>query len=135
MNDDAEGGTGTAIAAVRHDASLLGEQDVYLFNEGSHLRLHEKLGAHLGTVDGVAGVHFAVWAPNAASVAVMGDWNGWSKSAQMLRQLIELGFELDELFDTAVGGESEFFVVDVHDWFSLMSSSGTSTSSPNFEAT
>ena len=84
-DDDGRGGTGTAIVAVRHDASLLGEQDVYLFNEGSHLRLYEKLGAHAGTVDGVAGVHFAVWAPNAASVAVMGDWNGWSKTAQQLR--------------------------------------------------
>jgi 1,4-alpha-glucan branching enzyme len=69
---------------VRHDASLLGEQDVYLFAEGSHVRLHEKLGAHPGRVDGVDGVHFAVWAPNAASVAVMGDWNGWSKDAQPL---------------------------------------------------
>ena len=74
-----------APATVRYDVSLLGEQDVYLFNEGSHLRLHERLGAHPGVVDGVAGVHFAVWAPNAASVAVMGDWNGWSKDAQPLR--------------------------------------------------
>lgn len=86
MNDDASTGTSpTTIAAVRHDASLLGEQDVYLFNEGSHLRLYERLGAHPGVVDGTAGVHFAVWAPNAASVAVMGDWNGWSKTAQTLR--------------------------------------------------
>ncbi|MBY0277604.1 1,4-alpha-glucan branching protein GlgB [Candidatus Binatia bacterium] len=87
MNVDTTSGTSTALAlaAVRHDASLLGEQDVYLFNEGSHLRLYERLGAHPGVVDGAAGVHFAVWAPNAASVAVMGDWNGWSKTAQQLR--------------------------------------------------
>ena len=89
-NESAAGGTGR-IAAVRHDASLFGEQDLYLFNEGSHLRLHERLGAHPGVVDGVAGVHFAVWAPNAASVAVMGDWNGWSKSAQQLRVRGESG--------------------------------------------
>jgi 1,4-alpha-glucan branching enzyme len=84
MNDE---GTTTSpgAAAVRYDASLLGEQDVYLFNEGSHLRLHEKLGSHAGIVDGVAGVHFAVWAPNAAAVTVMGDFNGWSKTAHELR--------------------------------------------------
>jgi 1,4-alpha-glucan branching enzyme len=85
MNDDAGSGTGATITEVRHDASLLGEQDLYLFNEGSHLRLHERLGAHPGVVDRTAGVHFAVWAPNAASVAVMGDWNGWSRDAQPLR--------------------------------------------------
>jgi 1,4-alpha-glucan branching enzyme len=83
MNDESTSPT-SALAPVRHDASLLGEQDLYLFNEGSHLRLYERLGAHLGNVDGKTGVHFAVWAPNAASVAVMGDWNGWSKDAQPL---------------------------------------------------
>src|SRR5438270_479484 len=84
MNDE---GTSTApgTAAVRHDASLLGEQDLYLFNEGSHLRLQDKLGSHPGVVDGLAGTHFAVWAPNAAAVTVMGDFNGWSKTAHELR--------------------------------------------------
>jgi 1,4-alpha-glucan branching enzyme len=60
--------------------SPLTEQDLYLFNEGTHFRLHEKLGAHPGTnADGATGVWFAVWAPNAASVSVIGDWNGWDK--------------------------------------------------------
>jgi len=85
MNDDHPTVAATPPAPVRHDVSPLGEQDVYLFAEGSHLRLWEKLGSHPGVVDGVAGTHFAVWAPNAASVAVMGDWNGWSKGAQELR--------------------------------------------------
>jgi 1,4-alpha-glucan branching enzyme len=66
--------------AVRHDPSLLSDQDVYLFNEGTHLRLWEKLGAHL--VEG--GVRFAVWAPNADSVAVMGDWNDWDHASDQL---------------------------------------------------
>ena len=110
-DDDGRGGTGTAIVAVRHDASLLGEQDVYLFNEGSHLRLYEKLGAHAGTVDGVAGVHFAVWAPNAASVAVMGDWNGCSKSAQPLRVRGASGVWEGFIPDIARGAAYKYHVV------------------------
>lgn len=56
------------------------DQDLYLFNEGTHFRLWEKLGAHLGTNEaGEAGTWFAVWAPNAAQVSVTGDWNCWDK--------------------------------------------------------
>ncbi|MBM4246744.1 MAG: 1,4-alpha-glucan branching protein GlgB [Deltaproteobacteria bacterium] len=113
MSDEAVGAAGP-IAAVRHDASLLGEQDVYLFNEGSHLRLQERLGAHLGVVDGVAGAHFAVWAPNAASVAVMGDWNGWSKSAQQLRVRGESGVWEGFLPGVVRGAAYKYHVVSRH---------------------
>jgi 1,4-alpha-glucan branching enzyme len=65
--------------------TLLDAQDLYLFNEGSHLRLWEKLGAHLVRVDGRDGAFFAVWAPNAERVAVIGDWNGWNPAAHPLR--------------------------------------------------
>jgi 1,4-alpha-glucan branching enzyme len=65
--------------------SLLDAQDLYLFNEGTHLRLWEKLGSHLVRVDGVDGVFFAVWAPNAERVSVIGDWNGWIGAAHPLR--------------------------------------------------
>ncbi|MFI5314620.1 MAG: 1,4-alpha-glucan branching protein GlgB [Myxococcota bacterium] len=65
--------------------TLLDAQDLYLFNEGSHLRLWEKLGAHPLRVDGVDGVHFAVWAPNAERVSAIGDWNGWDGAAHPLR--------------------------------------------------
>ena len=51
--------------------------DIYLWAEGSHFRAYEKLGAHLTERDGVAGTHFAVWAPNAREVSVIGDFNGW----------------------------------------------------------
>jgi 1,4-alpha-glucan branching enzyme len=63
---------------------LLGDKDLYFFNEGTHLHLYEKLGAHLLTKDGEAGTYFAVWAPNAAQVSVMGDFNGWDKSSHLL---------------------------------------------------
>ncbi len=57
--------------------TLLTEKDSYLFKEGSHFRLFEKLGAHALTVGGVAGTLFSVWAPNAERVSVVGDFNGW----------------------------------------------------------
>jgi 1,4-alpha-glucan branching enzyme len=63
---------------IRHDFSLLSDQDYYLFNEGSHYRIHEKLGAHAATVDGESGTCFSVWAPNAQEVSVLGDFNGWN---------------------------------------------------------
>ncbi|TFG94664.1 MAG: 1,4-alpha-glucan branching protein GlgB, partial [Myxococcales bacterium] len=69
------------------DATILTDQDLHLFNEGTHLRLWEKLGAHPTVERRRAGTRFAVWAPNAESVAVMGDWNDWSKDADPLAQL------------------------------------------------
>jgi alpha-1,4-glucan:alpha-1,4-glucan 6-glycosyltransferase len=64
--------------------SLLTKDDLYLFNEGSHLRLYEKLGARPWTVQGAKGTHFAVWAPNAERVSVIGDFNGWSRETHPL---------------------------------------------------
>jgi len=69
---------------VRYDISLLTDDDLYLFNEGNHFRLYNKLGAHLLTVDGVNGTYFAVWAPDAEQVFVMGDFNGWNKASHPL---------------------------------------------------
>ncbi len=65
--------------------SLLTEQDIYYFREGSHSRLYRVLGAHPQVVDGKAGVQFGVWAPNAERVAVIGDFNGWDRNAAPLR--------------------------------------------------
>jgi 1,4-alpha-glucan branching enzyme len=59
------------------DVRVLTEYDLYLFGEGNHTRIYDKLGAHPMTLDGVEGVHFAVWAPNANRVSVVGDFNGW----------------------------------------------------------
>ena len=64
-----------------------GEQDLHLFNEGTNYRAYRTLGAHLGEVDGVRGVSFAVWAPNAERLAVMGDFNAWDKDGLQLRPL------------------------------------------------
>jgi len=69
----------TQIAPVDYSFSLLTNDDLYLFNEGSHLRLYEKMGSHIVTVGGVRGVYFAVWAPDAEQVFVTGDFNEWGK--------------------------------------------------------
>ncbi len=65
--------------------SDFGEMDLHLIGEGTHLNLYEKLGAHLTSIDGVVGVRFAVWAPNAARVSVVGDFNQWDGRRHMMR--------------------------------------------------
>ena len=65
----------------------LNKEDLYLFNEGRQFRLHQHLGAHPGSVGGVPGTRFAVWAPHAASVSVIGDFNGWNRVAHPLTHL------------------------------------------------
>ncbi len=66
-------------------STLLTDFDLHLFGEGTHFRTWEKLGAHLRVVNGVAGVHFAVWAPNASRVSVIGDFNGWNPARHLLQ--------------------------------------------------
>jgi 1,4-alpha-glucan branching enzyme len=70
---------------LRYDVSLFTNDDLHLFNEGTHFRLYDKLGAHLLTHEGVDGTYFAVWAPNARNVFVMGNFNGWSKTSHPLQ--------------------------------------------------
>jgi 1,4-alpha-glucan branching enzyme len=70
---------------IRYDCSLITDEDLYLFNEGSHFRLYEKLGAHPVDLSGEQGVYFAVWAPNAEQVFVIGDLNQWDESRHPLR--------------------------------------------------
>src|SRR3954447_1778401 len=65
--------------------SRLTGDDLHLYNEGTHQRLYEKLGAHPCVLDGTHGTYFAVWAPNAEQVSVPGDWNGWNRGADVLR--------------------------------------------------
>jgi 1,4-alpha-glucan branching enzyme len=72
--------TVTGHPQVHYDVSLLTDQDLHLFNEGTHYRLHDKLGAHTMRAKGTEGTYFAVWAPNARNVFVMGDFNGWRRN-------------------------------------------------------
>jgi 1,4-alpha-glucan branching enzyme len=70
--------------SMRHDVSLLTEDDLYLFNEGRHYQVYAKLGAHPHQADGVAGTYFATWAPNAHLVSVVGNFNRWRPGAHPL---------------------------------------------------
>jgi 1,4-alpha-glucan branching enzyme len=86
----------------------IGELDLHLAGEGRHERLYERLGAHPREVDGVPGVAFAVWAPNARSVSVVGDFNGWDGRLNPMRSLGAAG--IWELFvpELAAGSRYKF---------------------------
>ena len=73
------------------EMTLLSDFDLHLFNEGRHYRLYEKLGAHPVKVAGVNGTYFAVWAPNANYVAVIGDFNGWNTGSHPLQARAQSG--------------------------------------------
>jgi 1,4-alpha-glucan branching enzyme len=64
---------------------LLTDYDLYLLGEGTHFQNYEKLGAHLREISGITGVHFAVWAPNAMRVSVVGDFNRWDGRVNLMR--------------------------------------------------
>lgn len=70
---------------------VLGEMDIHLFNEGTHYEIYRKLGAHMMEIDGVWGTHFAVWAPNAQRVSVVGDFNVWDGRINPMRKLVPSG--------------------------------------------
>jgi len=79
----------------------LGESDLYLFNKGDERRIYEKLGAQLRVIDGVSGTSFAVWAPNAQRVSVVGDFNNWDGRLHPMRMLGSSG--VWEIFIPGVG--------------------------------
>ena len=82
---------------------VLGPMDDYLIAEGSHLRLFDKLGAHLIEHEGAQGVHFAVWAPNARQVSVVGDFNDWDHRRHPMRARADIGVW-------------EIFIPDLGEW-------------------
>ncbi|MCP5364977.1 MAG: 1,4-alpha-glucan branching protein GlgB [Hyphomicrobiales bacterium] len=89
---------------------ILGEMDVYLIAEGRHLRLDEKLGSRLMTIDGVDGVGFAVWAPNAGRVSVVGNFNNWDGRRHPMRFRRDCG--VWEIFIPGLG-EGELYKYEI----------------------
>lgn len=83
----------------------LTDLDIHLFAEGNHHRIYEKLGAHLMTVNGVTGVYFAVWAPNARNVSILGDFNYWDGRQH---QMAKRGNGVWELFIPNLGVGSKY---------------------------
>ena len=83
--------TADAKQEIITESNFITDYDLYLFREGSHTHLYEKLGAHLIEQKGQKGVHFAVWAPNASRVSVVGDFNNWDGNRHIMSPLGESG--------------------------------------------
>jgi 1,4-alpha-glucan branching enzyme len=105
------GRSALATPPIALDASRLSDWDLHLFNEGSHLRLYEKLGAHQASLGGVEGSHFAVWAPDAEAVSVIGDFNGWERTAHPLRPRASSGIWEGFVRGAGVGDHYKYWVV------------------------
>ena len=67
--------------------SRLSKNDIFLFNEGTHYQLYRHMGAHPVNSEQENGIHFAVWAPNAEAVSVIGDFNNWQTNSHQLKQI------------------------------------------------
>jgi 1,4-alpha-glucan branching enzyme len=90
--------------------SLLSERDLYLFNEGSHLRLYDHLGCHLGTRDGIQGAWFSVWAPDAKTISVIGDFNHWNSKTHRMQSRGESGIWETFIPDIKAGDSYKFHI-------------------------
>ncbi len=90
---------------------VLGPTDDFLIAEGTHLRLHDKLGAHPIRLEGAEGMHFAVWAPNAQVVSVVGDWNHWDAKRHPMRRRSDVGVWEIFLPDVGPGQAYKFAII------------------------
>jgi len=104
----------TETPTIRHDRSLLTNDDLYLFNEGSWLRAYEKLGAHPVQLGDETGVFFAVWAPNAREVSVIGDFNGWQPGFHPLAPRGNSGVWEGFIPGVEVGTRYKYHIVSHH---------------------
>ncbi|MGB7621497.1 MAG: 1,4-alpha-glucan branching protein GlgB [Terriglobia bacterium] len=103
--------------SARPPLSLLTDNDLYLFNEGTHSQLYEKLGAHVITADGVEGCYFAVWAPDAERVFVMGDFNHWNKTGRALCERGQSGIWEAFIPGVKYGETYKYHVVSRHNGY------------------
>ena len=94
-----------------YDVTLLTDDDIYLFSEGNHFRLYEKLGAHPRSIGGVEGTYFAVWAPNAERVSVIGGFNDWNKTSHPLRPRGQSGIWEGFIPDVGKGANYKYHIV------------------------
>ena len=100
-----------SVMTETEQESLFSDFDLYLFGQGKHYHLYDKMGAHPRVINGVAGTHFATWAPNAQTVSVIGDFNDWNRSAnQMWRRHNDLGVWECFIPDVQVGALYKFAI-------------------------
>ncbi|MEM8953333.1 MAG: 1,4-alpha-glucan branching protein GlgB [Verrucomicrobiota bacterium] len=119
---------------------ILGDQDIYYAAEGTHRQLYRKFGAHAQTVDGVEGMTFSVWAPNARRVSVVGDFNHWDGRTHVMRRRIEAGIWEIFLPGVGFGAHYKFEIVGADgrlflksDPVAFFSQHGTSTASITYD--
>ncbi len=110
-NSNHGAGSARAVHAIDHQFTLLTDDDLHWFNEGSHLHLHDKLGSHVVKRGEVSGVYFAVWAPNAASVHVIGSFNDWNKGSHPLRSRGSSGIWEGFISDLGRGTNYKYHIV------------------------
>ena len=96
-------------AAAKEDFRI-GELDQYLFSMGTHYDIYKKMGAHEAVMNGKKGVYFAVWAPNAATVSVIGEFNGWRGEANPMTRLEPSGIYEGFVVGAKVGMLYKFFI-------------------------
>lgn len=106
-----DGGGTYEIADAYSFGPVLGPMDDYYVSEGSHLRLFDKLGAHVIEHEGATGVHFAVWAPNAKRVSVVGDFNRWDNRRNQMRKRVDTGIWEVFLPDIGAGAAYKYEIV------------------------
>ncbi len=114
------------------------EHDIYLFKEGNHFKLYEKLGAHQIVVDGQKGVHFAVWAPNAKKVSVIGNFNSWNRHTHALNPRWDSsgiwegfipGIAQGEIYKYFIASNKDYYQVEKQDPFAFFNEVAPNTAS------
>lgn len=100
--------------------SIFSDFDLYLFGQGKNYRIYEKMGAHLRTVNGVSGVNFSVWAPNALAVSVIGDFNNWGRGANPMHlRHNDLGIWEEFVPGLSVGTVYKYAIYSRHNNYSV----------------
>ncbi len=100
----------TRTKAAAKENFRIGELDQYLFSMGTHYDIYKKMGAHEAVMNGKKGVYFAVWAPNAATVSVIGEFNGWKEEANPMTRLEPSGIYEGFVVGAKVGMLYKFFI-------------------------
>ena len=100
----------TRTKAAAKEKFRIGELDQYLFSMGTHYDIYKKMGAHEAVMNGKKGVYFAVWAPNAATVSVIGEFNGWKEEANPMTRLEPSGIYEGFVVGAKVGMLYKFFI-------------------------
>ena len=119
MSTDQHPADDAAPAPVRYGLYGMSANDLYLFNEGSHFQLYDKLGAHIVSDGDTPGVHFAVWAPNARQVSVIGDFNGWDRSRHCLQSLQSSGIWEGFIPGLGQGALYKYFIESSHNGYQV----------------